>query len=186
MARKNNIDGSSWSTALRLPKVLWAAMLASTGVYGGLILSGTLPRNGDDPMLGWVLFGVAMVTAVMSFALPAFFRRNASKLSAEVREEVDPGGQSMFRDAAPTRRVAADPVAVRADHVARRYTPFILSLALSEVPAITGLVSWMSSPVPRAACLVLVALSTALILMRFPSVTRWRADAEQQIDAVIP
>ena len=93
MARKNNIDGSSWSTALRIPKVLWAAMLASTGVYGGLILSGTLPRAGDDPMLGWVLFGVAMVTAVMSFALPAFFRRNASKLSAEVREEVDPGGE---------------------------------------------------------------------------------------------
>ena len=35
-------------------------------------------------------------------------------------------------------------------------------------------------------CLVLVALSSTLIILRFPFPKRWRADAEARVGALIP
>ena len=168
-----------------MPRILWAALLASTFVYAGILLSGTLP-GGGDPILRWPLLGVAMVCAVLSFALTAVLRRAAAPIDAPKREEVVPDGEALFRDAAPTQKVVTDPETVRREYVTRRYTSFIVSLAVSEVPAVLGLVSWMAAATPLASCLVLVALSAALMLVRFPSENRWRGDAEARVGAVIP
>lgn len=178
-------NASSWSTALRTPQILCFALLVSTFIYGGLILSGMLPR-GEDEALRWVLSGIGLFGAIASFAIPGMLWKNAPPIQAESRDEIDPDGQAMFRDAAPTRKVVTDPKAVRRTYTARRFTPFILSLALSEIPAIMGLMTWMTTSVPVAACLVLVAFSSTLIVLRFPFPKRWRADAEARVGALIP
>jgi len=179
------MNGASWSTALRTPQILCFALLMSTFIYGGLIVSGMLPRGEDDD-LRWVFAGLGLFGAIASFAIPGMLWKNAPRIEAETREEVDPEGQAMFRDAAPSRRVVTDPKTVRQRYTQRRFTPYILSLALSEIPAIMGLLTWMTTSVPIAACLVLVALSSTLIILRFPFPKRWRADAEARVGALIP
>ena len=176
---------SSWSQALFTSRVIWFGMLAATLVYGGLILSGLLPRN-PDPGVRWVFPVLAFVAGVASLVMPAIMRKRAPRLEPEVGEEVDPATESMFRDAPPVRRVVADPAAVRGQYIAQRFVPQLLGLALSEVPAIFGLLTWMMTDVPRPSCLVMVAFSAVLMLYRFPSARRWRADAEAQVGATIP
>ena len=57
---------SSWSTALRTPQILCFALLMSTFIYGGLILSGMLPR-GEDDELRWVFAGLGLFGAIEHF-----------------------------------------------------------------------------------------------------------------------
>lgn len=180
------VDGTSWSSALRTPRILWAALFASTLIYAFLILGGFVPRNGADPGLRWVFPGAALFTAILSFVLPGLVARSAPTLELATREELDRNAESMFRDAAATRRVVVDPADARAKYVARRQTMFIMGLAMSETPAIFALVAWMVSDLPLSLCLAMVAASAALIAIRFPLPSRWRADAEKQLGAVIP
>ncbi len=179
------MNASSWSTALRTPQILCFALLMSTFIYGGLIIAEMLPR-GEDEDLRWVFAGLGLFGAIASFVIPGMLRKNAPPLQAETRDEVDPEGRAMFRDAAPTRKVVTDPKSIRQTYVGRRFTPFILALALSEIPAIMGLLTWVTTSVPIAACLVLVAFSSTLIILRFPFPKRWRADAEARVGALIP
>jgi len=179
------MNASSWRAALRTPQILCFAMLMSTFIYGGLILSGILPRGTEDD-LRWVFAGLALAGGVLSFAVPGYLRRRQPPIDAETREEIDPEGQSMFRDAAPTRKIVLHPKQVRGIYLGRRFTFFILALALSEIPAIMGLVTWLATSVPVASCLVLVAFGATLMLIRFPFPKRWRADAEALVGAEIP
>lgn len=179
------MNAASWRQALFTPQVLCFAMLVSTFIYGGLILSGTLPR-GDEDSLRWVFAGTGLAGGVLSFVVPGWLRRHQPRIEAQTREEVDPEGQALFRDAAPTRAVVLHPEVVRRTYLSRRFAPYVLALALSEIPAIMGLVAWMTTSVPRAACLVLVGFGSTLIVLRFPFPKRWRADAEAQVGAIIP
>jgi len=181
------MNAKSWQSAIFTPQVICFGMLASTFVYAGLIVAGILQRTEEpDPGLRWVFAGVGLAAAIASFVVPGILRRAQPPLKAETREEVDPEGQAMFRDAAPTRTIALDPEAARRTYVSRRQAPFIIALALSEVPAIMGLLSWLITDVPLAACLVLVAFSSTLMILRFPFPKRWRSDAEARFGALIP
>lgn len=182
------MNATSWRQALFTPQVLCFAMLMSTFIYGGLIVSGVIQRNEPAPGqdLRWVFAAIGLTGGVLSFVLPSFLRKKMPRLEVETREEVDPEGQSMFRDAAPTRKVVVHPKRARSAYLQRRFTPYILALALSEIPAVMGLVTWMTTNVPMASCLVLVAFSSTLIVLRFPFPKRWRADAEAMAGAAIP
>jgi hypothetical protein len=179
------MNSSSWRASLFTPQILCFAMLMSTFVYGGLILSGMLPRGTEDD-LRWVFAGLGLAGGIASFVIPGIMRKKMPRIDAETREEIDPEGQSMFRDAAPTRKIVVNPKQVRGTYLAHRFTPFVMALALSEIPAIMGLVTWMSTSVPIASCLVLVAFGSTLIVLRFPFRKRWRADAEALVGAEIP
>ncbi len=160
-------------------------MLMSTFIYGGLILSGMVPRGTEDD-LRWVFAGLGLAGGIASFVIPGMIRKRMPPIEAETREEIDPEGESMFRDAAPTQKVVMNPQKVRSTYLARRFAPYILALALSEIPAIMGLATWMSTSVPIASCLVLVAFGSTLIVLRFPFAKRWQADAEALVGAAIP
>jgi hypothetical protein len=179
------MDLSSWTSALRIQRLLWAAMLASTFIYAALVVFVLVPSE-EDPSLLWVLSAIAMAGAIASLVLPASMGRAAPRLEVAVREEVDPAAQSMFRDAVPRRRVVTDPAGVRGRYIARRQTLFILELALSEIPAIMGLMVWIVSGGPLSVSLALVALGAASMLARFPAAARWRRDAEAEVGALIP
>lgn len=180
------IDGTTWNSALRTPRILWAALLASTFVYAYLILGGIIERSDADPSFRWIFPGIALITSFLSFALPVLLARGVPKMDVATREEVDKGAESLFRDAATTHRVVVDPTGARAKYVARRQTLFILAVAMSETPAVFALAAWMVSDLPLRFCLAMVALSFVLIAIRFPFAARWRADAEKEIGAVIP
>jgi len=181
------MNASSWRKGLFTPQIVCFGMLMSTFIYGGLIVSGVLQR-GEPPEqdLRWVFAGLGLAGGILSFVVPTFLRRQMPPIEAETREEVDAEGESMFRDAAPTRTIVVHPKKVRGAYLRQRFTPYVMALAMSEIPAIMGLVAWLTTSVPMAACLVLVAFSSTLIVLRFPFPKRWRADAEATVGAEIP
>jgi F0F1-type ATP synthase membrane subunit c/vacuolar-type H+-ATPase subunit K len=107
------------SDPLLVRRILWAALLVSQGIYVWVLaFSGAVPppMEPPDPMLPMVLGAVALSVAVASFVVPMLLLRSASGASQH----------------APSGRQQAH---------ARTFTPFIVSLAMSEAVSIFGLVA---------------------------------------------
>ncbi len=180
----------------RTAQVLWAALLVSIFIYVGILLvTGRAWFVSPDaqPVMAYTLAAVALATSVVSFVLPPTLHRQAAARMAqglETREEVSfvqretEGG---FRDAAPggSVRVYVDRVAAERAAAACAMTPFILSIALSESVGIHGLLlAWLGHGMTTAG--PLLALSFALIAVRFPTRERFARDFERATGTRLP
>lgn len=183
-------DGSSWANALRVPRILWGALLWSCVIYGGLIVAGIFPPAEAalvDPPLVMALAGASVGVAVASFVLPArMLAQGVSQLALETREVADPDAAVMFRDAAPKRLEIADPVAARARIMTVYFTPFILSCALSEAVAVFGIVVAATGAASFEIALSFVAVGALLLAIRFPTAGAIEAQVERHTKARFP
>lgn len=135
------------------PRVIWAALLASQGIYAFIMFGHFLevPSEPPDPIMLPVLGGVAAMVAVMSFVLPRVLGRPAVAAAvADIRH----------------RELQLPEIRKRAFMMG--FTPFILSIALSEAVGIFGLVLFAVG-YPLTTALVFTAASVVLIAVRFPT-----------------
>jgi hypothetical protein len=185
---------ATWNDALRVPRILWAALITSCVIYGGLIVSGVITQGREepivlDPTMALVFAICAVSVTVMSFALPASILRQAlahAAPSVAIEERADADSATLFRDAAPRVRSIASPSEARAIFASRYYTAFILSVALSEAVAIFGLVGHVGGFFPMPVALVFVAAGIVLQALRFPSAARCVAVTEREWNAKWP
>ena len=169
---------------MNVPRILWAALFASTFMYLYVYYTAA-PRDvvPDQPIMPYVLAGVALACAVVSFVLPASFQKQAAaRAKLDVKEIPDPNASVMFRDHTPTIRVFADPAAARKKAMQLYFVPLILALAMTEAIAVFGLVlgflGWGSSVV-----LPFFAAAWLLYLPRFPRLRVAVAPLEKAHDA---
>jgi hypothetical protein len=169
------------------PRILWAALFASTFIYLGIFyVHGAEPGAVAEPMLGIALAVVAAVVSVLSFVLPHRFHRMAlANTKLDIEDAPDPSASVMgFEGRGPTIRVFSNPNAARDRAFAIFFTPFILSVALSEAVATFGLVlglqgfSWSS-------VLPFFAASWILFLLRIPTASRIFQPLEEALGAKI-
>lgn len=171
---------TTWGELLRVPRILWAALVMSCVIYGGLIASGVLVQNREAPIvldltMVLVFAGCAVGSAVMSFVLPASILRQGLADAAPgvtIEERADTESATLFRDAAPRVRMIAEPTKARAAFAVRFFTPFILSLALSEAVAVFGLAGHLAGFLTMPVALVFVGAAIVLQVLRFPSEAR--------------
>jgi len=157
---------------LSVLRILWIAMLLATAMYAGLAFSGIFrpPAEPAERMMPFVFGVMAIVLAVVSFALPRTIHANAARASTvEIREEAPPDGFSeRYREAMAKRRVFADPQAALGKAYFAFMTPFVLSIALSEAIALFGLVLAVLGFEKIIATPFFVA-GALLIAIRFPT-----------------
>lgn len=170
---------SSWQTVL----ILWGALLASTFVYIGLLLSGQIPEPTEPPppMLPYALAPTALGVLVVSVILPRrFFDAALSAWKPATNQVPDPNASVMFRDQTPTIDVFANPAEAERAMITRFFTPFILGMALSEAIAIFGFLLGIMhfDPMLWAPFFVVAWVS---MLARFPSKARLRARVEERM-----
>lgn len=184
------MDGSTWASALRVPRILWGALLWSCVIYGGLIVGGVFaPAEGmvANETLTLALAVASVGVAVASFVVPAtLLGQGLSRLKLETHEVLDKDAEVLFRDAAPRRLEVANPAAARAQIVPRYFTPFILSCALSEAVAIFGIVLAATGAATREVSLSFVVCGALLIALRFPTGGAIEAKVERHTKARFP
>lgn len=175
---------------LRVARILWGALFASTCVFLGVLLfvrqSGTIPAEPAEPFM-LIAFGVvALGVAAASIVVPRTTHRTSlGNAKLEVVTEVDErDGAALFRDAAPTIRVFANPDEARRVAHIRYHTPFILGMALSESIALFGFsLAMLGFPVLQV--LPFWIVSWVLMIVRFPTPRRVFAALEEIHDAVL-
>jgi hypothetical protein len=130
--------------AMATLRILWFALLASVFLYLGIaiVVLSKVAVKPQIPFMPFVLSGLSLVVAVVSFVLPPITYAQAAKtVEIDVQDEVAPSAfPSRYREAMPKRQVFSDPQAATSKAFALFMTPFILSLALSEAIALFGLV----------------------------------------------
>jgi hypothetical protein len=155
---------------LFVPRVLWAALLASTVIIAALGVLLPVPSGVDAlPFLPAVLGVVALVDAVVSFVLPArlldqAIRANPPASGVEA-SAAEPAG---FREPVPERRVVHMTDAALRALLPGFQTYVILGLALSESISLFGLVLTRVGADLRLA-LPFFGAGTILALVRVPS-----------------
>src|SRR5687767_5763591 len=154
--------------AIATLRVLWAALMASVGLFAVVIL--LLPPSGatPDPLHLPLFGGVAASIAIASLLVPRQILSAAVKSAAlEIEEVADPDAPSGF---AGVKRVAVfkDPAQARrrAFMIYQQYT--ILGCALSESVALFGVVLSRLGHPPTTG-LPFVLFSLLLMALRFPS-----------------
>lgn len=179
----------SWGAMLRVPRILWAALMFSCVIYGGLVAGELVAPAAvtSDPTMVLAFAAAAIGSAVASFVIPAtMLRQGFGRLELAVEEREDPAAATLFRDAPPRVRFVADPVAARSAVYGRFFAPFILSLALSESVAIFGLVGAMSGFFTIPIALAFVGAALVLQAVRFPTSARLVALVEKHTGARWP
>ena len=185
---------ATWNDMLRVPRILWAALMMSCVIYGGLIASGMLTQGREapivlDPTMALVFAVSALGVAVTSFLMPASILRQAlahAAPSVTIEERTDTGATTLYRDAAPRVRSIANPAEARAIFAGRFFTAFILSVALSEAVAVFGLAGHVAGFLPMPVALVFVGAAIVLQALRFPSAARCVAVTERAWNAKWP
>lgn len=176
---------SALAARIMTARVLWAAMLASTGVYAGILVAGVVPPPPDAAPVPWpILLGAAGLCAVASFIVPGLVHRSAlTKTTFEVEELPLGEAPTGYRTAGDKYR-RLTPAAY--DAALRIYfTPLILALALSEAVALFGFVGALTGQ-PIMYCLPFLGIGALLIALRFPTWHTILAPIEKQTNAVAP
>lgn len=184
----------SWSQMLMTPRVLWGALLVSNVIYGGLVVSGILhvptPEPDDvDPTFALAFAVAALGTLATSFLLPAKFLGDAlARQRGELRfeEREDASAPTLFRDESKRVRFVAEPAVARAHLASLFFTPFVLSLALSESVSIFGLAGYVAGFFPMVVALTFIGVGALFIALRFPTVARLVTASERAWEARWP
>ncbi len=169
---------------MRVPWILWAAMLMSTGVYLLVLAVAQRAEAPPDRLMAILLNVVALGIAVSSVAVPLLLWRVArATLEPGVDEVPDHDAEpGLFRDAVPTKRVIPEGRELVAEALTKVFTPFVLSLALSEAVCIFGfLVAFLGHP--PLLWVPLYALGVVLLLLRAPKLSRLVRNLEAHFDA---
>jgi hypothetical protein len=160
---------STFRRGLRVIRILWGALTLSTVLL--VVVSVIVqqdPRAALQPGQLPMLAVVALGAAVASFVLPARMARQAPLKRAAIGE-VQPG---QFAHAESAAR----------DALLRGQTGFILSMALSEVVSMVGLVLHMLGA-PLAISSPFFAAGTLLAVLHFPRLPRLVAPYERACGA---
>jgi hypothetical protein len=163
--------------------ILWGAILASTLVLAALAVMLPPPPEASALPLFPVVFGaLAAAIAVVSFVLPARVVGLAMKrLEPEVRDEVDAEVEGEYRDVKRVRVLRLEAPALERLLFATQ-APFIMSLALSEVSSLLGLMlNRLGEPLITSA--PFLAAGTLLVALRFPSQRALLAGLEKALGA---
>jgi hypothetical protein len=157
-----------FAQALRVARVLWGSLTASTVIFAGLALG--VPHNVPRPMelqVQWALVFLALVVAIVSFVLPA--RTYSNALQSRKAEVAQPEPMAGFVAGQGARFVHPGKAAGQA--VVLWQTPFILSMALSEAVTLLGfIIAWSGGALAVAG--PLMAAGTLLAAVRFPTLAR--------------
>jgi F0F1-type ATP synthase membrane subunit c/vacuolar-type H+-ATPase subunit K len=135
-------------------RIIWAALVASQFLFIGLLFAGVLrpPPEPPDPQMLYLLAGLSIVVAVVSFALPMYLGGQiAQQVIAQLRHEGEPSNKRIIERAFQAG-----------------FSPFIISIALSESISIYGLVLGALG-FSRMVALPFFAAGIALTLVRFPT-----------------
>lgn len=159
---------------LRVPRILWFALLAASLFYPGLLLF--LQSNGHrattpEFVMVPALYGAALMSTVMSFVMPriklaATFKPFASRVESGGGGAAPwPGYRGKVEGERVVRLSGPD---LRALVVGGYQTALILGMALSESVAIMGfMLGFLGFPLVMWA--PLSAAGTLLIAIRFPT-----------------
>ena len=179
----------STAILLRVPRLLWGALLMSQVLYAGLLVVPGLIGSGAEPEGGVSIVGMiafAIASAIGSFVVPSLVRRkNVAAQRLELREVPDPSAPVGFRGNAPTIREYADVAAVHAAARTAGFAPFVLSLALSEAVSLMGIVAGFLGQ-PPVVWGAFVAVGMTLTAIRFPTEATFFAPVEQHTGVRVP
>ena len=167
------VDGSTWNSALFTIRIISGAMAASCGIYAMLITVFLQQGQGSED-LHFIFLAIALMSAVTSQVIYRFFPR--PPITSPTTEQAE----SFHSEA---RRVLTEPAHARRTFVAAEFTPHILRLALSEVPAVIAIAGYLTG-MPMTIALALCGLSVLLLLAAFPRASAWQAAAEARFGAV--
>lgn len=175
-------------------RILWGALTMTVLIFAVvLVVTGHLsptPGPGPDAVMGSSFLVMAFVTpAVGEFLARAMYARAvaAANLATRQGNAVERAGASVgFRDAAAsTEAVFADPVTAERTALRCAMSPMILRLATSEAVAQFGFVyAFLGAGLAKAA--PFFALAFVLMVLRVPSLGRYRADLERATGARFP
>lgn len=170
-------------------RILWFALLASVFMHLGIAVA-VLSKNAIKPQIPFMPFmlgGLSLAIAVVSFVLPPVTYRQAAKaVQVEIKDEVVPSAfPSRYREAMPKRQIFSDPQAATNSAYALFMAPFILSLALSEAIAIFGLVL-VQMGFGVVTGLPFFFAGAVLIALRFPTESKVRDMFEEARGAFFP
>ncbi len=170
---------------IRVPRIVWGAMLASLGAYAAAIVTSVqgAPPGGELLPLP-VLIGLAASCAIASFVAPSLVHRQAIARATIAVEELPLNTAPTGYRSTGGRYLRLTP-AVYDIALALYFTPLILSLALSEAVAIFGVLAGFSG-MPPTHWAPFLGASALLIAVRFPT---WRAaiaPIEKHTGAVAP
>ncbi|MCC6217141.1 MAG: hypothetical protein IT376_19940 [Polyangiaceae bacterium] len=177
----------SYEQRLQSLRILWAAMFASTLFYPAvpfLIERGEPP---PDAVLLIGLAGAAVASAMASVVVPGILRASAlARADLATREAPGQvaGAGNPFLGEAP-RRAFVDPRAAMTAAFTSYQVAFLVGCALSETPALIGIVVASLGYSPLLAIPFCVA-SAALIAVRFPTLERVLAHVERRTGAKLP
>ncbi|HEY3818295.1 MAG TPA: hypothetical protein VGL81_14045 [Polyangiaceae bacterium] len=159
---------------MKVVRILWAALTFSNVLIGVVTCFMPPPRGQVLQSQQLVMLSVfALAAAVASFIVP--MRARAQAL-ARVRVELLAGDGPPVPDR-PAGRFANPQDAAR-KAMANAFTPFIMSMALSEAVSLVGLsLHAVGGPLPLA--LGFVAAGTVLAASRFPTPARLLAPFER-------
>ena len=147
------------------PRIIWATLLFSQAMYVLLMLGGYLqrPSEAPDPIMLYAIGLVAGVVAIVSFVVPRFVHR-----------------AGVARSVGDLRHHEASVETIQQRALAIGFTPFILSVALSEAVAIFGLVLFLIG-FPFLESVPFSAAGALLTLVRFPTARTFLGPFEEQL-----
>jgi hypothetical protein len=149
--------------SITTPRILWAALLMSQGIYVFLLVGGILrpPTEPPQPIMLTMISIVAMIVAGVSIVLPRVLHAQAARRLAHQEPGLLDHGQRVVLQRA----------------LQLGFTPLVLSLALSEAVAIFGLVLGAVG-FHLAQCVPFFAAGLLLTLIRFPTEGRFLGPIE--------
>jgi hypothetical protein len=166
---------ATFQRMLPTARILWGALVVSTLLIA--FMAFRLPQDPHlhlDPNVELILGVVAVGIAIASFVVPPLVATsNARRLDVGIFPANQlTGATARFLD---PQRAARQALGIG-------QTTLILSMALSEVPSLLGLVLHMQgAPTPHV--VPLFAAGTLLSLVRFPTVARMKSPFERAVGA---
>jgi hypothetical protein len=169
-------------------RIIWGSLLAAIGLYVLVLVSGiaATPAAPQGMSLVLPLAAVALTCAGASVLVPRIvYRQAVSKIQLKIVEEPAPDAfATQYRQAAPTRKVFADPDAARRTAMICFQQPFILSIALSESVALFGLTLGILGYGMNTAA-PFFAAGFCLVAARFPTEERVFGPFEASLGATL-
>lgn len=156
-----------FARALFTLRILWGAVTFSSVLMA--VLAFAIPSKATIPpdlMTQGVLYASALAVAIASFVVPA---RNYATAAGRQREETHPAEPTPDGRGSSARFAHPEQAARRAS--ASFFTPFVISVALSDAVSNLGLALHMVGG-SMIASTVLLAAGTLLCMLRFPSMAR--------------
>ncbi len=166
-----------FAAALNTARILWGALTASTLLLAFVAVRARPPRLSHtmDSTVAYTLAGAGVLVAITSFVLPA--RGYAAGVRGRRPEILEPGADGRARFANPEMAMTLA--------TALYFTPFILSMALSEAVTLLGFVVYFQAG-PDVVAWPLFAAGTLLAAVRFPTRARVLGAFERAHGASFP